>query len=163
MSTTLVVWNSGTAADAACARGILQDLVGTDRESVHDAAMVSWPWGSRKPTTRVLADLRSERALGDEFWGMLFGVIFYSPLLCAAVSRATDAFSGSLADVGIDDTFVNRVRDSVTPGTWALFVLGSDALVDRVRGVPGLDQRSGVLVTKLSRRQLGALRQVFVG
>jgi uncharacterized membrane protein len=162
MSTTLVVWNSGTAADAERARGILQDLVGTDRESVHDAAMVSWPRGSRKPSTCVLPDLRSDQALGEEFWGVLFGVIFYSPLLGAAVSRATDAIS-SLAEVGIDDTFVNRVRDSVTPGTWALFALGSDALVDRVRGVPGLRERSDLLLTKLDRRQVGALRQVFAG
>jgi uncharacterized membrane protein len=160
---TLILWKTDTADGAERASRILRDFSGAERESVYDVALVSWQRGSGKPTTRPLADLGSDQALGEGFWGVLFGLIFYSPLIGAAVASTTEPFSGSLADVGIDDTFVNRVRDTVTPGTSALFVFGSDALVDQVRGARGADQPVNLLVCKLSGRQEGVLRQVFVG
>ena len=61
--------------------------------------------------------------MGGSFWGLLFGLIFFVPLLGAAIGAATGALAGSLTDVGIDDAFINKVRDQVTPGTSALFVL----------------------------------------
>ena len=66
------------------------------------------------------------------FWGLLFGLIFFVPLLGAAIGAATGALAGSLTDVGIDDTFINKVRDQITPGTSALFVMTSDAVMDKV-------------------------------
>ena len=68
------------------------------------------------------------------FWGLLFGLIFFVPLLGAAIGAATGALAGSLTDVGIDDEFINKVRDQITPGTSALFVMTSDAVVDKVQG-----------------------------
>jgi uncharacterized membrane protein len=38
-----------------------------------------------------------------------------------------------MADVGIDDEFIKKVRDDVTPGTSALFVMTADAVLDKVR------------------------------
>jgi uncharacterized membrane protein len=159
----LIVWTSGTPDGAARAGQVVRDLPAPAREGVHDAALVCWPRGSATPTTRMLPDLASDEALGEGFWGVLFGLIFYSPLLGAAVVSSGEAFSGSIAGFGIADTFVNRARDTVTPGTSALFVLGSDALVDHVRAAPGADQAASLLVTRLSPSQEGALRQVFVG
>ena len=37
-----------------------------------------------------------------------------------------------MADVGISDSFIRDVREKVTPGTSALFLLSSDAVMDRV-------------------------------
>ena len=71
--------------------------------------------------------------MGGAFWGLLFGLIFFVPLLGAAIGAASGALSGSLRDVGIDDSFINRVRDRVTPGTSALFLMSSDAVVDKVK------------------------------
>ena len=45
----------------------------------------------------------------------MFGLLFFIPLLGAAVGAAAGALAGSLTD--IDDTFIKGFRDKVTPGT----------------------------------------------
>jgi uncharacterized membrane protein len=40
-----------------------------------------------------------------------------------------------VADVGVDDGFIKRVCEEVTPGTSALFALSSDTVQDRLRTV----------------------------
>ena len=67
---------------------------------------------------------------------MLFGLLFLVPLLGAAIGAAAGALSGSLVDVGIDDKFIDGVKQQVTPGTSALFVLTSGAVPDRMRKNP---------------------------
>ena len=56
---------------------------------------------------------------------MLFGLIFFVPLLGAAIGAGIGALAGSMTDVGISDDFINSVKQRVTPGTSALFVLSS--------------------------------------
>ena len=97
-------------------------------------------------------------ALGGAFWGLLFGLIFFVPLLGAAIGAATGALAGSLADVGIDDGFINRVRDQVTPGTSALFVLTSDAVMDKVHDAFAEHEPAELIFTNLSNEQEAALR-----
>lgn len=160
---TLSVWYFDGSDGAQRGALALQGLPVAERGTVHDAAQVSWVLGSGQPTTRLLPELAREEALGEGFWGVLFGLIFFSPLLGAAVGSATGGLSGSLAELGIHDTFVNRARDALTPGTSALFVLGSDMVVDEVHDALRFDQRVKVQVTKLTRQQVSRLRQVFVG
>jgi uncharacterized membrane protein len=50
-----------------------------------DAAIVSWPEGSKNPTTRQLHNTASAGGLFGGFWGFLFGMIFAGPLLCIAI------------------------------------------------------------------------------
>ena len=95
--------------------------------------MVSWEAGRKKPKTEQMHDIKKGGALGGGFWGLLFGLIFFIPILGLAIGAATGALLGSLADVGISDSFIKTVRDKVTPGTSALFLLSSDAVFDRVR------------------------------
>jgi uncharacterized membrane protein len=158
---TLTVWKFDSSEGAESAALTLRNPPSNERESVHDAARVSWALGASKPMTRPMDELASDEALGEHLFGLLFALIFYSPLLGAAVGSARGPCLGSLADVGIDDTFVNRVRDTVTSGTSAIFVLGSDAAVDQVREALRVDPPVHVLVTRLSRRQAGALHQVL--
>jgi uncharacterized membrane protein len=69
-----------------------------------------------------------ERIMSSGFgalWGFLFGLIFFVPLLGMAVGASMGALGGSLADVGIDDDFIDQVREKVTPGTSALFAVTS--------------------------------------
>ena len=157
---TLAVWRFHTSHGAERGGLALQELPHSERAVIHDAARVSWALGSQRPTTRLMPELAREEGLGEAFWGVLFGVIFFSPLLGAAVGSAPSGSSGSLAHVGIDDTFVNRIRDSVTPGTSALLVIGSDAMVDHVQDVLRVGPSDDVLTTRL---QEGSLREVFVG
>lgn len=65
-----------------------------------------------------------------------------------------------LTDTGIDDGYTNRVREEVTSGTSALFVLTSGVVVDRVReALAGQDMH--LLHTNLSQDEEQKLCQVF--
>jgi uncharacterized membrane protein len=158
---TLTVWNFDTAEGADQAVTTLEGLARQNIVTLHDAATVSWPEGKKKPKTHQLTSTAGAGAMGGAFWGMLFGLIFFVPLLGAALGAATGALSGSLADVGIDDGFINKVRDQVTPGTSALFVMSSDAVMDKVRDAFAGHQPSDLIFTNLSEEQETALREVF--
>ena len=157
---TLTVWKFNTSHGAEHASKTLHDLARENLIVIHDAAVVEWEEGKKKPKTRQLNNLAGAGALGGAFWGMLFGLIFLVPLLGAAIGAATGALSGSLADVGIDDTFINEVRDKVTPGTSALFVLSSNAVLDKVKEAFG-DERPELMFTNLSNEQERALQEAF--
>lgn len=158
---TLTVWKFDSAEGADRATTTLTELVGEGLLTLHDAATVSWRSGTDKPRTRQLTSTTAAGALGGGFWGLLFGLIFFVPLLGAALGAATGALSGSLTDVGIDDGFINKIRDQVTPGTSALFVLSSDAVVDRIRDAFAEHEPSDLIFTNLTDEQESALRQVF--
>jgi uncharacterized membrane protein len=157
---TLTVWKYDTPEGAEQAEATLQELAKQQIITLHDAATVSWEVGKKKPKTRQLANVTGAGALGGTFWGLLFGLIFFVPLLGAAIGAATGALAGSLADVGIDDSFINKVRDQVTPGTSALFVLSSDAVVDKVKEAFAGHQGE-LIFTNLSSEQEQAIREVF--
>ncbi|WP_226435591.1 DUF1269 domain-containing protein [Rhodococcus yananensis] len=160
MAATLTVWKFPTDSGADTALTTLEDLQKQQLITVHDAATVRWPADAKKPRTRQLSDLTGAGALGGTFWGLLFGLLFFVPLLGAAIGAGVGALSGSLADVGIDDDFIKGVRDKITPGTSALFVLTSDATVDRVH--EAFAGQSGELIsTNLSHEQEARLREVF--
>jgi uncharacterized membrane protein len=55
-----------------------------------------------------------------------YGLIFLVPLLGAAVGAALGAWSTSIIDMGISDEFIDEVKQKVTPGTSALFLLTDD-------------------------------------
>jgi uncharacterized membrane protein len=113
-----------------------------------------------KPKTRQLNNLAGAGALGGAFWGLLFGLLFFIPLIGLAVGAAAGAIAGSMTDVGIDDDFIRKVREQVTPGTSALFVMTSDAVIDKVeeafKGV-----QATLISTNLSKEQEDKLREAF--
>jgi uncharacterized membrane protein len=154
------VWRFDTPDGAENAVATLQDLDQQRLITVHDAATVSWPPGATKPRTRQLADLTGSGALGGAFWGMLFGLLFLIPLLGAAIGAAAGALAGRLTDVGISDDFIRRARDQIVPGTSALFVLSSDAVLDRVQQAFA-GQSADLLFTNLSAEQENRLREAF--
>ena len=160
---TLTVWKFNTPQGAAEAAQTLEDLAQQGMVTLHDAATVTWEEGRTKPTTKQLASTTMAGALGGSFWGLVFGLIFFVPLLGAALGAATGALAGSLSDVGIDDGFINKVRDQITPGTSALFVMTSDAVVDKVKDAFAGHEPDNLIFTNLSDEQEAALRQVFDG
>jgi uncharacterized membrane protein len=91
---------------------------------------------------------------------MLFGLLFLVPLLGAAIGAAAGALAGKFSDVGISDDFVKRTRDEVTPGTSALFVLTTDAVLDRVKQAFS-GRQAELLFTNLSAEQESKLREAF--
>ena len=157
---TMTVWKFPTAEGAAVAEQTLRDLQRKELIQIHDAAIVSYPAGARKPKTRQLSNLAGAGALGGAFWGMLFGLIFLVPLLGMAIGAGMGALTGSMTDVGIDDAFIRRMRDEIQPGTSALFVLSSGAVIDKVRDA-FQGQQMVLVETNLSHEQEDKLREVF--
>jgi uncharacterized membrane protein len=138
----------------------LQGLQKQQLITVQDAAIVSWETGKKKPKTQQLTSLAGAGALGGAFWGMLFGLLFFIPFLGLAIGAAVGALSGHFADIGIDDKFIDEVKQKVTPGTSALFLLSSNAVVDRVsEALKG--QQFELIASNLSAEQEAKLREAF--
>jgi uncharacterized membrane protein len=157
---TLTVWKFDSAGGAQSALALLERMQKEELIQINDAAYVTWPEGKKKPKTEQLHNMTGVGALGGSFWGLLFGLIFFVPLLGMAVGAAMGALSGSMADVGIDDDFIRRVRQEVTPGTSALFVMSSGAVADKV--IDDFKETGATLVsTNLSTEQENKLREAF--
>ena len=139
----------------------LQGLQEQQMITLEDAAVVSWPQGNKKPTTRQLHSTSGMGAMGGAFWGFLFGLIFFVPFLGAAIGAGMGALTGSLADVGISDDFIKQVREKVTDGTSALFALTSgatapDKVVDELKAYD-----FEIISTNLPKEQEDKLREAF--
>jgi len=156
----LTVWKFESTNGAQDALDVLADLQKQQLIQVLDAAVVSWEVGKKKPKTRELSDSRRVGALGGGFWGLLFGLIFFIPILGLAIGAATGALIGSMADVGISDSFIRDVREKVTPGTSALFLLSSDAVMDRVTD-RFKNTQAELISTNLTNDQEAKLREAF--
>jgi uncharacterized membrane protein len=157
---TLTAWAFPTVDGAEKAVEHLKQLQSQQLIKLQDAAVVTWPVDKKKPKTRQLNNLAGAGALGGAFWGMLFGLLFFVPLLGAAIGAGIGALTGSMTDVGIDDNFINSVKQRVTPGTSALFLLSSDAVTDRVKGT-FTDLNPELIASNLSADQEAKLREVF--
>ena len=106
--------------------------------------------------------LTAAGAVGGGFWGMLIGMLFFNPLLGAAVGAGAGALSGYLTDVGIDDTFMKRLGEELKPGGAAVFVLVRKVTGDKVRDRLADFAGSGtVLQTSLDKDTEEKLREVF--
>jgi uncharacterized membrane protein len=157
---TLTVWKFDSAGGAENALVQLERMQKEELIQINDGAYVTWPEGKKKPKTEQLHNMTGAGALGGSFWGLLFGLIFFVPLLGMAVGAAMGALSGSMVDVGIDDSFIREVRSQVTPGTSALFVMTSNAVVDKV--IEEFKNSGATLVsTNLSHEQEEKLREAF--
>jgi uncharacterized membrane protein len=139
----------------------LQSMQERQLINLEDAAVVSWPQGNKKPTTRQLHSTAGAGAMSGAFWGFLFGLIFFVPFLGAAIGASMGGMTGALADVGIHDDFIKEVRGKVTEGTSALFALTSGVTaVDKV--VDELKQYDfEIISTNLPEEQEQKLREAF--
>jgi uncharacterized membrane protein len=157
---TLTVWKFDSTGGAGNALALLERMQKEELIQINDAAYVYWNEGKKKPKTEQLHKLTSGGALGGSFWGLLFGLIFFVPLLGMAVGAAMGAMTGAMADVGIDDSFIREVRENVTPGTSALFVMSSNAVTDKV--IDEFKETGATLVsTNLSKDQEEKPREAF--
>lgn len=140
---------------------LVKDLQKQELIKLLDAAIVTWPEGARKPKTRQLYDLACAAAWDGAFWGMLFGLIFFVPFFGAAIGGLLGGLAGHFADYGISDSFIKDVRSKVTQGTSALFLLTSDAVVDRVVDAMKTLPKFEIVATNLPKEQEDKLRQAF--
>ena len=138
----------------------IQSLARDHLIELHDAAIVTWNHGKKRPKTRQLSDLAGAGAVDGAFWGMLFGMIFFMPFVGAAIGAASGALAGSLVDVGINDDFIRKVKAQVTEGTSCLFLMTAGATEDKV--VEAMKQyKFEIVSTNLSQEHEDALRKAF--
>jgi uncharacterized membrane protein len=157
---TLSAWKFDSPDGAEKTEQILLGLQKQGLITVVDAAIVTWPSNKKKPKTRQLNSIAGAGALTGAFWGLLFGLIFFIPFLGLAIGAAFGAMAGAMTDVGIDDDFIKSVRDKVTPGTSALFLLSDAAVQDKV--LPALaPMHPELITTNLSTEDEEKLRAAF--
>jgi uncharacterized membrane protein len=142
----------GSAGDAERAVRLLENLRPGQVIGVHDAAVVSWPPGQRKPTTWQVGGLGGGTALTGAFWGLLFGIVFLLPL-----AGPVGSADGSLTQLGLDPDFLAPLRQRITAGRSALFLLVPQATTDRLAEVIAGE----VLVTALTPQQQQGLLAAF--
>ena len=156
----LTAWKFDTPDGASQAVRTLKELQDEGLIVIDDAAIVEWPQGKKKPKTRQVDDMTSERALGGAFWGFLFGILFFVPLIGAAVGAGVGAMSARLGHVGIDDEFIDQVKGAVTEGTSALFLLSSRGVADRITQ-RFIGQKPELIATNLGPEQEARLLEAF--
>lgn len=157
---TLTVWkfNDPSGAEAALAK--VEALQKQELIVVDDAATVSWPVGKRGPKTKQLNSLTGLGALDGAFWGTLFGLLFFIPIIGLVTGAALGALGGSLSDIGIDDDFINSVRSKVKEGTSALFLMSENAVVERVQeAFAGIEME--LIASNLSSDQEANVAELF--
>lgn len=87
-------------------------------------------------------------AAGGALWGGLIGLLFFMPLVGAAIGAGAGALGGKLSDIGVDDRFAKDLAQRLQPGTSAVLVLVRRSTPDKV--LPELQQYGGqVLQTSL--------------
>ena len=114
-----------------------------------------------------LAGAQSSAGLvAGTFLGGLIGMLFLNPtagfLIGGMFGGSAGALSGSLADYGIDDDFIESLAETIPHNSSALFVLARKARLDKV--LPALSDVGGkVLKTSLSPDQEKRLREALEG
>ena len=158
--TTLTVWKFNSASGAADALAQLTERQKEHLIEIQDAAIVTWKEGKKKPKTKQAVNLVASGSLDGAFWGFLFGLIFFVPLFGMVVGAAAGALSGSFADYGIDDDFIKKVREKVTEGTSALFLLTGQVTVDKVEDI-FKDRKAELIQSNLTKEQEEKLQEHF--
>jgi uncharacterized membrane protein len=128
--------------------------------TLHDAVIVTWPEGKKKPKTEQVESATSKGVLSGAFWGHAV----WSALLCSSTWRGCWCRNGwnrrSQSDMGINDELIRSVRSKVTEGTSALFLMTGDVVKDKVaEAMRGLDFE--IIASNLSDEQEEKLREIF--
>jgi len=159
---TFTIWKLDSADAAEGAAATLQRLQQQHLLQVNDAAAVRWPANARRPTITLLPGLVGAGAVGGAFWGMLFGLAFFVPLLSMAIGAGIGALIASAADIGIDEKVIKELHDKITSGTSGLLLLSASAVTDQVleemKTQPG---HAELIESNLTREQEAKVRGIF--
>ncbi|HLI07017.1 MAG TPA: DUF1254 domain-containing protein [Ktedonobacteraceae bacterium] len=127
---------------------------------IEDGAILIWPLGSRKPRIKQLRHLSGVDTLSGAFWGLLVGLLFAVPFFGMATGTVIGTLAGHFARYGLDEHFINGVRNQITEGTSALFLMTTGAVMDKVvtsiKGMP-----FEIISTSLTLEQEALLREAF--
>ena len=137
----------------------MYDLQKRELITLEDAAVVVRNENGRAKVKQAHS-LVGSGALGGAFWGMLIGLLFLAPWLGMVAGAAAGALGGKSADIGIDDSFIKEVSESIEPGNSALFLLARDAQMERIKEELA-DFEFEIIETNLSPEDESTLRESF--
>ena len=148
-----------TEATAEAARKKLLELQKEYLIELGDAVVaVREPDGNVK--LNQLVNTTAIGAASGGMWGALIGLLFFNPLVGAAIGAGAGALSGRFKDIGIDDKFMKDAAGALTPGQAALCVLVRKVTADKV--LPAMAQYGGkVLRTNLTTEQEAKLQEAL--
>lgn len=99
-------------------------------------------------------------ALGGGLVGLLIGLLIGGPIASLVLGVVAGALGGDLANLGIDQEFIEQVGGDLEPGTSALFVVVREA--DPEETVAALESHSGrIYYTALPTEAEAELRKTL--
>jgi uncharacterized membrane protein len=160
--TTFTVWKYEDPQGAEHPSSILARAADDKLVKIDDHAVVSWPVGADRPTIKHGHE-NTWRGTGlGALWGLMFGVLFAIPVLGVAVGAAGGALTKINEGLGITKEQLDRIREEVTEGTSALFLVTEqgdlDRLGERMRGM-----HSRLIDTNLTEAERSLLLETFGG
>lgn len=157
--TTFTVWLYDDPDRAEEVEKILRNAADEHLLTLDDTATVSWPADAKKPSTHHRHQDVARGAGWGAMWGFLFGMLFFVPFVGAAAGAALGAGHKAVQGIGIREEDLDRIRESVKPGTSALFAVTDGADLDRLgERLHGL---GGTLVTtNLTDAERATLREL---
>jgi uncharacterized membrane protein len=130
--TAFTVWKYDDPDGAARASAVLERAAEDGVVTVVDHAIVSWPAGADRPTTKHGRDDTWRWTGWGALWGLLFGAMFALPVLGVAAGAATGGLLRAREGLGVTEEQLNRIRSEITEGTSALFLVTENANLDRL-------------------------------
>src|SRR3954447_18692208 len=158
--TTFTVWKYDDPEGAGHAASMLQRAADDGLVKIDDHAVVSWPVGEKHPTTKHGHEDTWRGAGWGALFGLLFGALFAVPVVGLAVGAAAGAYGKIHERLGISEEQLQRIREEVTEGTSALFLVTEqgdlDRLGERMRG-----SHSRLIETNLTDAERRELIETF--
>ena len=109
-------------------------LQGESLFELSDAVVVTRNAGGKVKIHQSVGAAVAGCASAGSMAGLIVGAIFTLPWVGSAVGAGLGAIVGALSDLGINDRFMKDLGTTLVPGTSALFLLGSGAQLEALRG-----------------------------
>jgi uncharacterized membrane protein len=160
--TTITVWKFDDPAGAERAESVLETAAGDGLVQIIDHAVVTWPVGESRPTTKHSHDEKKRAAGWGALWGVLAGALFLVPVVGGVVGAAIGALSKATDGTGITKGDLERIRKEVVEGTSALFLVTEAGELDRLgERFTGVDKK--LISTNLTEAERETLLETFGG
>lgn len=115
--------------------GLKQENVQKPLVTVEDAAVVVKDESGKVRVRQTLETaVKGGSVASGGLWGVLIGFLFGGPLFGALLGMGVAYLFGRKIDIGIDNAFIDRISNDLSPGDSALFLLVKDTPVDTVAG-----------------------------
>lgn len=92
---------------------------------LQDAVFVTKSEKGKVRVVQTMDPSPGQAAWSGAFWGLLFGILLFIPVIGLAIGAGSAALVAKLVDTGISDDFVKQLRESIKPGKVYLAALVS--------------------------------------